>query len=149
MDAGFAHSGVIGPGTTQHGCKTNPNMTPGIDPAAVVQRQLDAFNARDLDALLSVYAADAQMFEHPAKLVASGTAEFRERFMVRFQERNLRADLLSRMVMGSMVVDHERVTRMFPEGPGTVELIMLYEVRDGGIVRAWSIAGTKRLEKAP
>jgi putative hydrolase of HD superfamily len=35
-------------------------MPPSNDPAAVVQRQLDAFNARDLDALLAAYAEDAQ-----------------------------------------------------------------------------------------
>ncbi len=125
----------------------NLTMTLCIDPAAVVQRQLDAFNARDLEALLSVYAEDAQMFEHPANLVASGTAAFRERFKIRFQEPNLHADLLSRTVMGSIVVDHERVTRMFSEGPGTIELIMIYEVRNSRIAKAWSIAGTKRLER--
>jgi len=42
-------------------------------PAAVVQRQLDAYNARDLNTLLAVYAEDAELFEHPSKLVARGT----------------------------------------------------------------------------
>jgi hypothetical protein len=37
-------------------------------PEAVVQRQLDAYNARDIDALLAIYAADAQMFEYRCKL---------------------------------------------------------------------------------
>jgi hypothetical protein len=52
-----------------------------------VQRQLDAFNARDLDALLAAYADDAQLFEHPSKLLARGSAAFRERFTARFLER--------------------------------------------------------------
>jgi hypothetical protein len=50
------------------------------------------------------------------------------------------------MVMGSFVVDHERVTRTFPEGAGTVELLMIYEVQDGRITKAWSIAGAKTLD---
>lgn len=111
--------------------------------AAVVQRQLDAYNSKNLDALLAIYADDAQLFEHPNTLVAAGTAQLRERFAGRFREPNLYAHLLSRMVMGDHVVDHERVTRTFPEGPGTIELIMIYEVRDGRIARAWSLAGTK------
>ena len=41
-------------------------------PAAVVQRQLDAYNARDLDALIATYAADARQYEHPATLLAPG-----------------------------------------------------------------------------
>jgi uncharacterized protein (TIGR02246 family) len=113
--------------------------------AAVIQTQLDAYNAKDLDALLAIYADDAQLFEHPATLVAAGTDQLRERFAARFREPNLQAHLLNRMVMGRFVVDHERVTRTFPEGPGTIELVMIYEVEAGRIVRAWSLAGTKIL----
>jgi hypothetical protein len=116
------------------------------DSAAVVQRQLDAYNARDVDALLATYADDAQTFEHPAKLLASGSVQLRERFTVRFQEPNLHAALLKRVVMGHIAVDHERVTRTFPEGPGTLELLMIYDVQNGRIARAWSIAGTKLLD---
>ncbi len=112
---------------------------------AVVQRQLDAYNAKDLDALLAIYAGDAQLFEHPATLLAMGTEQLRERFAGRFREPNLHAQLLNRMVMGALVIDHERVTRTFPEGAGTIELIMIYEVRKGRIAKAWSLAGTKRL----
>jgi hypothetical protein len=116
------------------------------DPAAVVQRQLDAFNARDIDALLATYAEDAQMFEHPSKLLASGAAALRERFIPRFQEANLRAVLLSRTVMGQTVVDSEEVYRTFPEGTGRIRLLMIYEVQSGRIARAWSIAGEKILD---
>jgi hypothetical protein len=119
------------------------------DPEAVVQRQLDAFNARDIDALLATYAGDAQMFEHPSKLLASGSAAFRERYAARFQETNLHATLLNRTVMGNIVVDHEEVSRTFPEGAGKIRLLMIYEVENGKIARAWSIAGAKTLDKEP
>ena len=112
---------------------------------SVVQRQLDAFNARDIDALLAVYADDAQLFEHPAKLVARGSAELRQRFTLRFQETNLHAALLNRIVAASTVVDHEKVTRTFPEGAGEIELVMIYEVKEGRIAKAWTIAGPKTL----
>lgn len=119
---------------------------PEPTPEVVVQRQLEAYNSRDVDALLAIYADDAQTFEHPAMLVASGSAALRERFTARFQEPNLHATLLNRMVMGSIVVDHEEVTRTFPEGPGKLELVMIYEVREGRIIKAWAIAGAKTLE---
>lgn len=115
------------------------------DPRAVVQCQLDAYNARDIDALLATYADDAQLFEHPAKLLASGAAQLRERFTTRFQEPNLHAQLIDRVVMGSVVLDHEVVTRTFPEGPGTLQVMMIYEVANGRIAKSWSIAGTKTL----
>jgi hypothetical protein len=119
------------------------------DPETVVQRQLDAFNARNIDALLAVYAEDAQSFEHPSKLLASGPAELRQRFTARFQEPNLHAALLKRIVAGAFVVDHEKVNRTFPEGAGEIELVMIYEVKDGRIAKAWTIAGAKILFAAP
>ncbi len=119
------------------------------EPELVVQRQLDAYNARDLDTLLTIYAENAEMFEHPSKLLASGSAQLRKRFSVRFKEPDLRALLRRRIVMGNIVVDHEEVTRNFPEGKGTIELIMIYEVLRGRIVKAWSIAGAKTLKPQP
>ncbi len=112
----------------------------------IVQRQLDAYNARDLAALLAVYADDAEFYEHPGKLLARGTAALRERFARRFEEPNLHARLVHRVVAGSMVVDHEEVTRTFPEGPGRLTLVMIYEVEGGRIRRGWSIIGEKRLD---
>ena len=118
-----------------------------LDPATVVQRQLDAYNARDLEALMGIYAPNAELYEHPDKLLAQGTAALRERFAVRFQELNLHAALLHRIVAGEIVIDHERVTRTFPEGPGTIELVMIYEVKAGRITRAWTTPGVKVLSK--
>ncbi len=116
---------------------------------SVVQRQLDAFNARDIDALLALYTEDAQFFEHPAKLIASGSAELRQRFTARFQEPNLHAVLLKRIVSGPVVVDHELVTRTFPEGAGEIELVMIYEVKESRIAKAWSLGGAKTIFSAP
>ena len=119
-------------------------MSDLISPEAVVQRQLDAYNARDIDALMATYAEHAEQFEFPAKLLVSGAKAIRERSMVRFQEANLHAKLLDRMVMGSVVIDHEMVTRTFPEGPGTLQLIAIYEVANGRIAKATFIFGERR-----
>jgi hypothetical protein len=118
-------------------------MSASSDSESVVQRQLDAYNARDIDALLAVYADGAQILEHPATLLAEGAQALRERFTLRFKEPNLHATLLNRMVNGAFVVDHELVKRTFPEGPGTIEVVMIYEVRNGRIARSWSIAGAR------
>lgn len=114
--------------------------------ALVVQRQLEAYNARNVDAIMATYAADAQQFEHPGKLLADGAAQLRERFAARFQEPNLRAALLNRMVMGNVVIDHERVNRTFPEGTGKIELIAIYEVKDGRIAKATFVFGPRTMD---
>ena len=122
------------------GMSTHPS------PESVVQRQLDAYHARDLDTWLATYAEDAQQFEHPAKLVASGHAEMRARTAPRFTEPNLHARLIQRSVMGQVVIDHEEVTRTFPEGPGRVELVCIYQVRDGKIQTGSFVFGDKTLD---
>lgn len=115
-------------------------------PAAVIARQLDAYNARDVDAILATYAADARQFEHPGTLVAAGAEQIRARMVQRFEEPNLHARLVQRSVMGNIVIDHEVVTRDFPEGPGTLELVAIYEVRDGKIQSATVHASNKQLK---
>lgn len=111
-------------------------MKNSTTPESVVQRQLDAYNAQDVDAFVATYAEDAQQFEYPSTLLTLGTAQLRERITMRFREPNLHARLIRRIVMGDMVIDHEEVTRTFPEGTGKLELVAIYEVRDGRITTA-------------
>jgi hypothetical protein len=110
-------------------------------PEAVVQRQLDAYNAHDLEGWLATYAQDARQFEFPATLLAAGHAEIRARMAPRLEDPLVHARLLKRSVMGGIVVDHEEVTRTFPEGPGRVGLVCIYEVRAGKIQNASFVFG--------
>ena len=116
-----------------------------MKPEIVAQKQLNAFNARDIEALLSIYASDAELFSHPATLLAKGRDELEKLFQARFSEPNLKAILLNRIVCGNKVIDQERVIRTFPEGPGELELTMIYEIQDEEIIKAWSIVGPKLL----
>ncbi|RNF31814.1 steroid delta-isomerase [Massilia aurea] len=119
-------------------------MTPP-SPLAVVQAQLDAYNAKDLDALMATYAPDAQQFALHGDLLARGHDQIRPRYEMRFAEPDLHARLLSRTVLGNFITDLEIVTRNFPEGKGTIEMLCVYEVVEGRIVRASFAAGETRL----
>ena len=114
-------------------------------PLAVVQAQLDAYNAKNLDALMATYASDAQQFALHGALLAEGHEQIRPRYEMRFAEPDLHARLLSRTVLGNFVTDLEIVTRNFPEGKGTVEMLCVYEVIDGCIVRASFATGETRI----
>lgn len=118
---------------------------PTRSPLSVVQAQLDAYNARDVEALLQTYAADAEQFTLHGELLAKGQEQLRERFLTRFSEPNLHAKLLSRIVVGNMVVDAELITRDYPEGVGTLEMLCVYEVVDGRIQRVSFALGEKTL----
>ncbi len=112
---------------------------------AVVQEQLDAYNAKDIEALLATYAPDAEQFTLHGDRLAKGHQELRPRFLSRFAEPDLHARLLSRTVMANVVVDFELITRNFPEGRGTIEMLCVYEVVEGRIKKASFAAGEKRV----
>lgn len=114
------------------------------EPVVVAQRQLEAFNARDVHAWLATYAEDARQYLLPGILLASGHAEIGARVAVRFAEPDLHARLLSRRAIGDLVFDHEIVTRTLPEGRGEVELMAVYEIRDGLIRTAMFAFGPPR-----
>jgi hypothetical protein len=107
-----------------------------MDVTKPVQAQLDAYNRKDLDGLMAAYAADSVQLELHGKVLAKGHDEMRQRYIERFQEPDLHARLVSRAVVGQFVMDIEIITRNFPDGRGTVEMLCIYEVQDGLIVRA-------------
>ncbi|GGY90943.1 nuclear transport factor 2 family protein [Pseudoduganella plicata] len=114
-------------------------------PLFVVQTQLDAFNAKDVNALMRTYAPDAEQFALHGERLAKGHDELRPRYMARFEEPDLFARLLSRTVAGNIVIDLELITRNFSEGLGTLEMLCIYEVVDGRIRRASFASGAKTL----
>jgi hypothetical protein len=117
-----------------------------LTPEQVVEGQVLAFNARDLTGFLAYYAADAKMYAHPSTLIATGHTELSPYFASRFRDSRLRSEVLERIVMGAMVVDHERISRTFEAGAGTIELLTSYEVHEAKITRCWLLFGPEVLE---
>jgi hypothetical protein len=112
----------------------------------VVQRQVDAYNRKDMPAFLALYSDEIQVFEHPSKLVAEGKAELEKRYAARFAEPDLHAEITGRMVSGNVVVDHENVRRNFPEGAGFLDAIAIYRIESGKIAKVWLILGPKTID---
>ena len=119
----------------------------GDNASQVVQSQLDAYNARDIEAFMSHWADDALYYSHSSELLAKGASQIRERHVARFKEPNLFGKLVKRMSVGNLVVDQEVVTRTYPEGTGQVDVIALYEVQGRKIVKAWFKQGDPILDK--
>lgn len=120
-------------------------ISPESQPEYPVDQQLKAYNARDIDAFMLWWADDCQYYAWPSTLLADGAQAIRARHVERFQEPDLHGKLLHRIVLGQMVIDHETVTRNFPEGKGEVDVVCIYEVAQGKIAKAWFQLGVKRL----
>ena len=110
-------------------------------PETIVGRQLDAYNARDIDAFMACWADDAEIYQFPLTLLAKGADAIRARHVARFQEADLHGALIARMRMGGYVVDREQVTRNLPEGKARIEVTAIYEVADGRVAKAWFLNG--------
>jgi len=110
------------------------------DPVLLVQEQLEAYNARDLQRFLAVYSESIVVYRMPsAQPALSGKAAFGDFYAKnRFNNPALKAELVSRMAFGNKVIDHERITGL---GEKPLEAAAVYEVRDGFIQAVWFYYG--------
>jgi putative hydrolase of HD superfamily len=115
------------------------------DAERVVQEQLDAYNARDIERFMRCWADDCQYYAFPSTRLADGAAQIRERHLERFSEPNLHGKLVQRIVVGNTVIDQEVVTRTFAEGKGEIDVVAIYEIEAGRIASAWFKMGAPRL----
>jgi len=104
----------------------------------VIDRQLDFYNDHDMDGFLSTYSEAVELFNQGEALpFMVGHGAMRERYSKRFSNPALKANIASRMVMGNFVIDHEHIEGIIEND--IVKAIVIYEVLDGLIRRAWFI----------
>lgn len=100
---------------------------------SLAQRQLDAYNASDLDAFVACYHPEVEVLEGEQKTV-TGRDQFRERYADLFSgARHFGAEVSQRLIEGPHCVDHEQWWRLDP-ATGEREsgsLLVRYTARDG------------------
>ncbi|MGF1563948.1 MAG: nuclear transport factor 2 family protein [Flavobacteriales bacterium] len=110
-------------------------------PREVVQAQLDAYNAGDIDAFLAVFAEDAKLYrlgnDEP---FAAGKVQLRTLYGKLFENSpDLHSEVTTRTVIGNRVIDYERITGRNGQAEPWF-IVMIYEVEEGLIRRAWSLS---------
>jgi hypothetical protein len=99
-------------------------------PEAVVQRQLNAYNARDIDAFADTYSKDVLISDWSGKVLMKGQEALRLSYTGMFKQiPNLHCEIKKRIVKGNKVIDEERVRF----GKDFMEAIAIYEVENGKI----------------
>lgn len=107
-----------------------------VSPEEVVDEQLKAYNALNLDAFLAYYADDIEIYEYgrPTPFM-TGKDHMRRIYGPMFETSpHLHATIKNRIVQGSKVIDHEVVTGMNGDS-GTLQVAAIYEVSGGVITR--------------
>ena len=100
-------------------------------PEAIVQRQLNAYNARNMDAFLDTYSDDIEVYEFNDNRIFNGIEELRMGYEELFKNvSNLYCAIENRIVMGNTIIDKEKVRI----GEDTIRGVTIYEV-DGGKIK--------------
>ncbi|XVJ67839.1 MAG: amidohydrolase family protein [Lacibacter sp.] len=102
-----------------------------VSPQLLVDQQLAAYNARDIDAFLIPYSDSVELYEYPGKLMGKGKEEMRKMYRGMFQQvTQLHCELVNRIIQGNVIIDHESVSGF---GNKPVRAIAIYTISKGKI----------------
>lgn len=101
-----------------------------------VQAQFEAYNAHDIEAFMSCFSDDFKGYRMPTESPSTIGKESLREFYVnnRFNNPELRAELISRIVLGNKIFDHELIYGL---SPASLESMAVFEVKNNLISTAW------------
>lgn len=103
-------------------------------PEYLVQQQLNAYNAHDVEAFLEPYAEDVELYEFPGKLLMKGKDNMRKDYQFLTKVPALYCKIQKRIVQGNMVIDHEEVSGF---GPKPMYAVAIYIIENGKISKVY------------
>jgi hypothetical protein len=103
-----------------------------MEPEDAVERQVRAYNARDLEGFLACYAEDVVIEDADGQALVRGHEAMRERYGRLFADSpDLNAEITARIRVGSYVIDEERVSGR-PDGD--LHPVAIYRLGDDGLI---------------
>ncbi len=100
-------------------------------PEVIVQKQLDAYNARDIEAFLATYSDNVKVYNYPHTLSYEGKANMKTGYSSLFTNvTDLNCVIKNRIVIGNKVIDEEYLTMNGNNFSATA----IYEVANGKII---------------
>jgi hypothetical protein len=108
-------------------------------PLALVERQVNGFNARNMDAFLEPYSNDAQCYAFPDRPFdrpfIKGKENMRKNYAQLFKTApNLHCEIKQRIIQSNFIIDKEHITGI--DGP-PVDGIVIYEIEGNKIKKAY------------
>ncbi|MDP5091701.1 MAG: amidohydrolase family protein [Polaribacter sp.] len=114
----------------------NPKDLLKDTPEILVQRQLNGYNYRNIEAFLEPYADNVELYNYPNTLIGKGKEAMRNTYTKMFEETpNLHCELKGRIVQGNVVIDKERVQF----GNKFIEATAIYHIENGKIQKVYFI----------
>mgnify|MGYP000309546628 CR=1 FL=1 len=117
-------------------CSIPKLMTQKITPEQVVQKQLEAYNQRNIEAFMSVMAPDVTFHDFSDGIqTITGKKECRRFYSALFEASpSLYSTIITHTVFGNKVIDHESITGR-NGNKQVLELVLIYEVQNEKIFK--------------
>jgi hypothetical protein len=108
-----------------------------IDAQSIIDRQIEAYNAHDLDRFLRFYAPEAAYLRHSdGAVLFGGQQAMREAYGELFHNHPaVHVAIANRITIGRFVIDLEHITGR--TDIAVMEVVAIYEVADNLIQRVW------------
>lgn len=107
-------------------------------PSEVVQRFIDAVISRDIGSIPKCFSTDAVFTAEGVGIVGTGREEIESYYAAGFEKYPaMRVELVNRLAIGRVVVDHESVTGV--ENIEAAEWIWVYIVEDDLITTMYGV----------
>ena len=103
-----------------------------FDPEVIVQKQLEAYNNRDIDGFLATYSKQAKIYRYSGELQSDGSDAMRSGYADFFNSSpDLHCEIVNRIVIGNIVIDEESITA----NGKTFKAVAIYEVENNETVK--------------
>jgi hypothetical protein len=117
--------------------KNTETKRPDYTPISVVKQQVDAYNARDIEAFLAPYADSVKIYLFPAKLVSTGKEAMRRTYSQLFSKApKLHCEITGRLVQDNTVIDNEHITGL---GGKPMDGIAIFQIEAGKIAKVYFV----------
>jgi hypothetical protein len=105
-------------------------------PEQVVQKQLDAYNQRDISMFMDTMSQNVKLYNFAdGQILAEGFDAVKSTYALLFAKSpELNSKLINRIVLGNQVIDHESITGRMGSSE-VIELAVIYEVKDQKIIK--------------
>jgi hypothetical protein len=104
----------------------------------LIEKQIAAFNARDIEGFLACFASDARILDAGGTLMAEGHDGVLQMYVPLFANSpELHSEITNRIQIGGWVIDDEHTTGfVLPGYPTELRAVVVNHVVDGKIVHS-------------
>ena len=109
-------------------------------PEAIVQANVDAYNAHDLDRYIATFTPSATFGQLGGRILLDSRDAMQGFYRQLFQDRpTVQCTVRSRTVIGPFVIDLQEISspELAGQGQPPMQAMVLSEVREGRIARIW------------